>query len=128
MQDFHTGASTIYKNENFSVLHIPSHLVGYHPAQGIKTAPHICWVRIQIILHRGGEAEHATGALIQKENVTCLHQACRLVLYKLRWVKISHSKSVHLQLAISVRFVPVISELFVPVISVQTVPLFNKMA
>ena len=46
VQDFHARTSAVHKYVNVPVLYVASHLVGHHSAQGIKTAAHICWIRI----------------------------------------------------------------------------------
>ena len=58
VQDFHAGTLPVDEDVNVAVLYVVSHLVGHHPAQGVKAPPHICRVSIQVIPHRGGKAEH----------------------------------------------------------------------
>tara|TARA_R110002050_G_scaffold207382_1_gene343520 strand:- start:12803 stop:12973 length:171 start_codon:yes stop_codon:yes gene_type:complete len=41
MQDFHAGAKTVDKDEHITILYVAAHLVGHHPAEGIKAPAHI---------------------------------------------------------------------------------------
>ena len=60
VQDFHAGTGAVYKDIHVSVLNVATHQIGHHSAEGIKAAPHIRRIRIQIILHCRCEAEHPT--------------------------------------------------------------------
>lgn len=93
VQDFHAGTGAVYKNENITVLDIPSHLVGHHPAEGIKTSAHICWMSIQVILHRGGKAEHTKDGLKPSETAASLNPVNRSALYRPRLEAKSRRKS-----------------------------------
>ena len=60
MKDFHAGTRPVDKNEHIPILDVPTHLVGHYAAEGVKTAAHVCRIRIQVVSHRRCEAEHAT--------------------------------------------------------------------
>ena len=60
VKDFHAGAGPVDKNEHIPILDIPPHLVGHNTAEGVKTAAHVCRIRIQVVSHRRGKAEHPT--------------------------------------------------------------------
>lgn len=94
VQDFHTGTGSVYKDKNISVLYILPHLVGHHSTEGVKTTTHICGMSIQVILHRRGKAEHATGGLKATVTATSLHPKNRSVLCSPRRAGKSHRKSV----------------------------------
>jgi len=39
------------------------HLVGHNAAEGIKASTHVSGIRIHVVSHRRGKAEHATVVL-----------------------------------------------------------------
>lgn len=92
VQDLHTGTRSVDEDEHVAVLHVTAHLVGHHPAQGIKTPAHIGGVRIQVILHRGGQAEHFTGVPGATTTVKPAYRANCPVLRSPRWDSLSRMK------------------------------------
>jgi hypothetical protein len=92
VQDFHAGTLPVDKDVNVTVLYIAAHLVGHHPAQGVKTPAHIRWVRIQVIPHRASEAEHTTGWIKVTATVIPEHQASRSALHSPRSDSLFHTK------------------------------------
>ena len=63
VQYLHAGATAVDEDVHVTILYIASHQVGHHSAQGVKTAAHVGWLRIQVILHCRCEAEHITRVL-----------------------------------------------------------------
>jgi hypothetical protein len=85
MQDFHAGTRAVYENEYITILNITPHLVGHNATECIKAASHVCRMGIQVILHRGGKAEHATGVLKPATSEASLHPGTRLLLWWFHW-------------------------------------------
>jgi len=93
VQDFHAGTRAVDKYVHVSVLNVTSHQISYHSAEGIKASAHICWLRIQIILHCRCEAEHPTDALEVTVTATSRGLSNSSVLHIHRWGNLSHTKS-----------------------------------
>lgn len=58
VQDLHTRAEPVDKDEYIAILHVALHQVGHDAAQSIETLAHVRWVRVDEIPHRGRQVEH----------------------------------------------------------------------
>ena len=58
VQDLHAGTGPVNEDEYIAVLHVAVHQIGHNPAQGVETLPHVRGVRVDVIIHRGCQAEH----------------------------------------------------------------------